>query len=348
MIESIQNSIAFGNKNRYGREFSKLDIRQQITVLLDVVGEDHMSRNKPIGNLTKKSRAYIIHQFVSDIKQAGFAIKSILNVNQKHIQAAVDTWNKDKLSIGTINNRLSTLRWLAKAIGKNGMILPPSEYGLSPEDTKRTYIARDDHSWTNKNVYPAEKIAQVRTKDEWVAMHMELMNAFGLRVWESVLMRIRLADCGEVLNVQEGAKGGRPRMVKIDTPEKRRVLDCAAEMTRTTAKGALVRPGKTPKQMLNRIYYVCRKFGITKKELGITPHGLRHQFANDLFEKTAGFPSAVRGGPTVPDRQADTKARHEVTRQLGHARTSITAAYTGARIQGRPRNNPAPDTRAAV
>jgi ABC-type sulfate/molybdate transport systems ATPase subunit len=68
MIESIQNSIAFGNKNRYGREFSKLDIRQQITVLLDVVGEDHMSKNKPIGNLTKKTRAYIIHQFVSDIK----------------------------------------------------------------------------------------------------------------------------------------------------------------------------------------------------------------------------------------------------------------------------------------
>jgi integrase len=137
-------------------------------------------------------------------------------------------------------------------------------------------------------------------------------------------------------------------MVKIDTPEKRRVLDCAIQMARTTSKGALVPPGKTLSQTINRIYYLCKIFGITKNQLNITPHGLRHQFANDLYGEEAGFPSAVRGGTNIPDREADNKARHEVTRQLGHARTSITAAYTGARKQGRPRNNPAPDTRAAV
>lgn len=31
----------------------------------------------------------------------------------------------------------------------------------------------------------------------------------------------------------------------------------------------------------NRIYYVCRIFGITKDQLNITPHGLRHGYAND-------------------------------------------------------------------
>ena len=64
----------------------------------------------------------------------------------------------------------------------------------------------------------------------------------------------------------------------------------------------LVQPGKfvgnpdhTALQAQPRFYYVVRKFGISKKDLGVVAHGLRHQKVNDVFDDEAGGPSPVRG-----------------------------------------------------
>ena len=95
--------------------------------------------------------------------------------------------------------------------------------------------------------------------------------------------------------------------------------------------------GKSPAQARNRLYYICQKIGITKEKLGVTPYGLRHAHANDLYEEVAGEPSVVRGGSACPDRAGDEIARRTVSLDLGHERTSITSSYIGARQPGRPR-----------
>ena len=48
-------------------------------------------------------------------------------------------------------------------------------------------------------------------------------------------------------------------------------------------------------QAQTRFYYVFRKFGISKRELGVVAHGLRHQRVNDDFSADAGERSPVRG-----------------------------------------------------
>ncbi|WP_395398818.1 hypothetical protein ACHMW6_18610 [Pseudoduganella sp. UC29_106] len=72
-----------------------------------------------------------------------------------------------------------------------------------------------------------------------------------------------------------------------------------------------------------------RQVGLTKKELGVTPHGLRHQFAGDLYFDIARVKAPVRGGEVVIDRAVMLDAYRQVARQLGHNRPQISNAYLG-------------------
>lgn len=93
--------------------------------------------------------------------------------------------------------------------------------------------------------------------------------------------------------------------------------------------GYVGRPDKTAKQNQARFYYVIRRHGISKKDLGVVAHGLRHQLANDHFEEHAGVPSPVRGGDVPPEVMAD--AGYRVARLLGHARNRASLFYIGSR-----------------
>ena len=92
--------------------------------------------------------------------------------------------------------------------------------------------------------------------------------------------------------------------------------------------GHLGDPTKSLAQNIRRFKYVCEKFGITKAQLGVTAHGLRHQYAAERYEKFSGTPAPVRGGEPVA-REIDREARLRVADELGHARENITGAYLG-------------------
>src|SRR5262249_52597535 len=101
-----------------------------------------------------------------------------------------------------------------------------------------------------------------------------------------------------------------------------------------SARGSMCPPGKSVAQAKRRVYYVAGdKLGIKRTALGVTPHGLRHEYANDLYEAVSGERSPVRGG-AILDRAVDMRARKAVTQDLGHSRLSITPAYIGPRARG--------------
>jgi integrase len=93
----------------------------------------------------------------------------------------------------------------------------------------------------------------------------------------------------------------------------------------------LGRPGHSLKQTPDRFSYVMRKVGVTKDQLKVTIHGLRHQFANDLYFALTDIPSPVRGGvPT--DLQRYVGACLEIARQLGHERTQSSSTYISSAL----------------
>ncbi len=92
----------------------------------------------------------------------------------------------------------------------------------------------------------------------------------------------------------------------------------------------LADPKRSLVQNLYRLRNVMKRFGVTGSELGVTPHGLRHEYAGDRYTAAAGVAPPVRGGST-PDPAADERARLEVAEELGHSRAQIASAYLGAR-----------------
>ena len=136
------------------------------------------------------------------------------------------------------------------------------------------------------------------------------------------------------LEVEQGTKGGRLRHVPIDTPEKRAALEEARRLV-TVKTGHLGRPGKSLAQNMSRFSYVMGKFGITREMLGVTSHGLRHEYGNDRYEQCSGEPSPVRGGGKI-DRKRDKAARLKVVKELGHSREAVGRAYLGPILRGKP------------
>ena len=61
-------------------------------------------------------------------------------------------------------------------------------------------------------------------------------------------------------------------------------------------------------------------------------HGLRHAYVQNRYEELTGWKSPAGGGPhskslTVEQRDVDQQARLTISRELGHEREQITAAY---------------------
>jgi len=117
------------------------------------------------------------------------------------------------------------------------------------------------------------------------------------------------------------------RCIPIDMTAKREALDAAKAMVGSDSQ-FLADPSRTLVQNLNRLANVMKKFGVTHEALGVTPHGLRHEYAGDRYEALAGVASPVRGGAST-DSATDDGARLQVAEELGHSRTQVTCAYLG-------------------
>jgi integrase len=260
----------------------------------------------------------------------------------RHIEAMVQRWVARGLATATIHNYLSFLRSYGGWIGKPGMVREPQYYvGAESPHAHRSQVATFDHSWAAKNVDIEAKIAEVSAFDPWVGLQLELCARFGMRPKEARHFRphgavipreaaiARDADAfpehDTFLRISHGTKGGRPRDVPITSEAQR---DLLARVTAAVASGMYVgRPGCTSTQNSTRFYYVIRKFGISKDQLGVVAHGLRHQHANDEYESVAGAPSRVRGGAMRPARDAE--ARQRTARLLGHNRAGVVSCYVG-------------------
>jgi hypothetical protein len=176
-----------------------------------------------------------------------------------------------------------------------------------------------------------------------IACQMEMLYAWGLRDNEAFHIRPveseREAN-GAGLSVTRGTKGGKHRTVYYFQTDlgfaqyQREVLQRAKALAALHPKAELSIPGMTLRRMKSRFHWVMRKYGIHKKALGITPHGLRHQFACDLFRDVCGLPAPVLGllpaAVYTQNSGVVTLALSEVSRQLGHERKTISGAYVGS------------------
>ena len=186
--------------------------------------------------------------------------------------------------------------------------------------------------------------------DPRVAMVLELMWIFSLRLKEASLLCPHLADAGAYLDVCRGTKAGRRRVHPINTPAERDTLERAKALV-TDPTGCLIPKEKNYKQWQDGMYYLLRKHRINLKQAGTSTHGLRHEGLNRLYEEITGTKSPVRGGqPGEVTPETDRFARAQVAEVAGHSRPAKAGMYLGAVVRSHkpavevpyPRSAPAP------
>ena len=99
---------------------------------------------------------------------------------------------------------------------------------------------------------------------------------------EAALLKVHPADKGAYLAVNWGTKGGRDRIIPIETDYQRDVLQRAKALI-THKRDSLIPEDYNFKQWKNHYYYVCHQHGISRKD-GITSHGLRHERLNEIYQ----------------------------------------------------------------
>lgn len=304
----------------------------ELIELIKAHGREANRTNKIVSHETGDVRREMLLLSFRELHGLGYRLQSANSLQQRHVKALVQSWEESGLSPSSIANRLSVLRALCKWIGKKGMIQKSTDFVQKPESVIRSQATTEDKSWTAKGIEIDRLIGMIETYDWRVGLQTKLMRAFGLRKREAVMFRPLKADMGFAIRVRDGTKGGRERVVPVETPEQRQLLDLAKSKV-STVNEHLSNPNYTLEQAVRRVNYCFERYGITKRDLGVTAHGLRHEHLNELYERVTGVPSPVRSGSVTHDldRLTHDIARARVSQEAGHSRLGISDAYIGAR-----------------
>lgn len=322
--------------------------RDVLNLLLAENNWRHGAKKKGVSARTMEARREFFFRFFRELRkdeQTQYRIDP-RSLRTRHIEFAVKRWLERGLTIATIHTYLSHLRVLSEWIRKPGLVRPPTHYEGLFEAGKRSIVATRDRSWTGNGVDANAVIAKVFEMDERVGLQLQICRAFGLRVKEAIMLRPRadVINAGQALAidpslatpvvdrylvVHRGTKGGRERLVPIDSPSKEAAIAAAVAAT-SNESSHMGRNDRSLLQSYRRYYYVLDACGVTAKDLGVTSHGLRHEYAADVYADVSGQPAPIRGGD-VPDKPSDDRARLTVARQLGHGRKQIASAYLGSR-----------------
>lgn len=299
----------------------------ELVKLVEEHGGKAALKNKQVSSATKDARKKRLINAFRMLRTLGYKIDNPRNLTEKHVQALMDDMVAKKYSASQIQNIASTLRVFSGWIGKPNMVKGLSEYAPG---VKRSYAAESDKSWEGNGVDVDAVINMVSAKDQYVGMQLRAAKAFGLRRREAIMLKPIKDAREEGLYVISGTKGGRARMVPVETNEQKALLK-QLQIFAAGNQGRLVAPGQRVDQAIERYNYMLKCFGLTKAFLGVTGHGLRHQFAIDSLERK-GFIAPVRMNADQAQQESTPElemSRLQVSEELGHSRLNITNAYYG-------------------
>jgi len=325
--------MAVNNKGRstyQGKPSWKVELRK----IIDANNRNHSARDKIVSTETKKNRHDILYQAFTELRGLGYKLDNPANFREKHFEALLEYWLSKELSSATLQKRTSVLRVFCGWIGRSNMIKPLETYVEDTSKVRRIQVAQVDKSWSTNGVSYEDKLKEIEAYDIRAGAQLRMIKAFGLRRREAVCFRpivaMRLGEESQSITVEFGTKGGRPRSIPIDNDEKREALANACKISKVT-NGHIGWENLSLEQAIKRFANIMQKFGVTKKEAGVTAHGLRHEYINDQYEVITGQPSPVRGGKKEDvDPELDMEARTRLTLDAGHSRLSITPSYFGS------------------
>jgi site-specific recombinase XerC len=291
-----------------------------------------------VGNYTAYLRRGHLASFIHALRARGYRLQYLSELRTKHVYAVVRAWDDQGLATRTLQTRLSAIRALFSWLGIAHR-LPANRELLPAHRWRAPSAAKHDKTWAGNGWDVYEVASWIPETHFWIRYCLLLQKVFGLRMKEACLLRPWEADGGDVFVIEKGSKGGRRRSVPIESKEQRELLNRVKAFV--PAGQALIGPQEVISwKTARRRYYrmLNRRLLITKKNTGVVPHGLRAEYACELYKQLTGEPPPVQGGKPVA-RKIDLRARLDIAIRLGHNRICVTSAYLGPMMRHQSRKS---------
>lgn len=288
-----------------------------------------IGRKRTVGIKTEEAYIDMLRVSVRTLSKLNMGVQNLSELSRRHVASLFTHWEELGRSASDLTNKNTKLRRFGIWCGKPDLC-PQTKYLVKdPERLRRASSATESKAWEAHGIDIDALFRRMDQECVYAGLHLRLMLHFGLRVEEAVMLRPLTSDHGNFLHVVDGTKGGRGRDVSVTTHEQRRLIEQAKMMAADNKYGLLAPNGRRKLDQAKRHFrHLCEKLGLTKDALGITPHGLRHQFANQLYKSITGTDSPVNGGVVLSLDEASS-ARKAVSLQLGHSKPEKANAYCG-------------------
>jgi Integrase/Phage integrase, N-terminal/Bacterial regulatory protein, Fis family len=301
--------------------------------------------DSPLSYKTQGSKCRAIINLVIALRELpDSAIKSLWHIETKHIEILCEQWRKTGNTIRAIENKLSHLRSLSKWIGKPKLV-PRTDCIIALHGmTRSTSVATEDKSWSGNNVDASAVIGKAFMLDPYVGVQLLLQKTFGLRAQESFLLKPRkgFVAIEEMLwlRVEDGTKAKRPRVSPVLHDYQKAVLNLAMRYANHKS-GSTIPVRYSLEQWRSHYYYICKRIGLTKNEIGVTSHGLRHEALQNLYQYASGEQAPIKlvkqiGNTEEYAHRAKDKTEVQrlaeiiVAEAAGHSKVQKAGAYIGS------------------
>ncbi|MGA9853985.1 MAG: phage integrase N-terminal domain-containing protein [Gammaproteobacteria bacterium] len=280
---------------------------------------------------TAHRRGKFLLKFAKTLKRK-YKHLTLRKIQKEHVLYLLDQWKLTCHSVGTVQNYLAFLRAILKFAGLDvGAIVPTNAAACVYMGLPATRMPDNlDKSLEGHGVDFWAVYEDARGRDRRVALVFLRCWRWGLRPEESYKWRATDGVMGSRICVRHGAKNNQYRSFEIEmTVVDRQCIELGKRYANSST-GSLIPDGMSEKQFRNRIKYIAKKCGLTKAQLGVTPYGMRHSFAQRFWGNHAGTSHALRRMAGIPiDPYMDFISRMETTEALGHHSPAPTKVYVG-------------------
>lgn len=292
---------------------------------------------KVSSNRTIDAAKDVLGEMCLRLWRLGFRVQKISAINGKHIEAVV----RDHWACGASPKYMSSIMTQLKKLDdwlcKSGLVKSIEFYlpEVDPQEFGNSMVADKSKSWSDNGIDLGLKIAEADKKDARFGLMLRMCLTLGLRRCEVLQVIPWKDDRGVFFDIRPGiAKGGRARTIPYLSPAQKEVVDFVkTQLKRNEHLGwtdpVLRGEGGLLQRNEKRYSQYMTDIGITKTESGVTGHGLRAEYAEDM-SILMGLIPATRGGTKDQMSQDDEDTiRLQVSENIGHSRMNITNAYYG-------------------
>lgn len=280
-------------------------------------------------------------RLVVDLHEVGRPVQKLTNLREGDIADILRHMERRGLSAGTMQNFVSSVRFLCDRLDRPH-VLPPDPASLleDPSRYRRTTCAERDKSASAAGVDLMGLIDTLTDLGIWEALPLRFGIWFGLRAREMCLLRPHESDKSDRLAVSRGAKNYRYREVPIVHAEQRALIDEAKTATKAASCSLMPQSfrARQAAHLLKRA--LVRHAGLTRAKAGAIVHGMRHDYAHRRYKELTGLPiPLVRTFSLTRDQiLLDRWARLRVSEESGLERLYIGNRYLGAMTERAPKH----------